>query len=370
MKRLLCLISSLDSGGAETFLMKIYRALDRSNYQMDFCINVNRTCFYTEEVLSLGGKIYYLPSKSSSLNNFRRGLETIIRDNHYAYVLRITSNAMGFLDLKIAKKAGAALCSARSSNSRDGGGIKALLAHWLGRLLYSRYVDVKFAPSDLAAKYTFGASAYQNGTVTILHNAVDLDVYHYSVDGRNKIRTEFGIDRHTVVVGHIGRFTPQKNHKFILKIFQELSQANVDTILMLVGAGVLEDEIRKEVAESGLARSVIFTGVRSDIPDILSAMDVFLFPSLYEGMPNTVIEAQATGLPCVIADTITREADISGLVKYLSLHQRAREWADAVSRAANHTRFDTRELLIKNRYDISSVVKEFVALVFDEKGLP
>lgn len=370
MKRLLCLISSLDSGGAETFLMKIYRSLDRSNYQMDFCINVDRVCFYTEEVLSLGGKIYYLPSKSSSLKNFCQGLKKIIQDNHYAYILRITSNAMGFLDLKVAKKAGAAVCAARSSNSSDGGGIKALLAHRLGRLLYSRYVDVKFAPSDLAAKYTFGASAYQNGTVTILHNAVDLDVYHYSVDGRNKIRTEFGIDQHTTVVGHIGRFTPQKNHNFILKVFQEFRRINAGTILMLVGAGDLADEIRKKAEDFGVAQSVIFTGVRSDIPDILSAMDVFLFPSLYEGMPNTVIEAQAVGLPCVIADTITQEADITGLVKYLSLDQHAGEWAGAVSKAAGHIRFDTRELLIRNHYDISSVVKEFVSLVFDEKGLP
>lgn len=370
MKRLLCLISSLDSGGAETFLMKIYRSLDRSNYQMDFCINVDRVCFYTEEVRSLGGKIYYLPSKSSSLKNFCQGLKKIIRDNHYAYVLRVTSNAMGFLDLKIAKKAGAALCSARSSNSSDGGGIKAFLAHQLGKLLYSRYVDVKFAPSDLAAQYTFGSSAYQNGTVTILHNALDLDVYHYSADGRDKIRTEFGIDQHATIVGHIGRFTPQKNHNFILKVFQKFHQVNDSSILMLIGTGVLEDEIRKKAEELELARSVIFTGVRSDIPDILSAMDVFLFPSLYEGMPNTVIEAQAVGLPCVIADTITREADITGLVEYLSLQECAGEWADAVSKAADQIRLDTRQLLIKNHYDISSIVKEFVSLVFGEKGLP
>lgn len=156
MKRVLCLISGMNAGGAETFLMKLYRQLDKTKYQMDFCINVFDKCFYEEEILALGGKIYRIPPKSVSRVAFKKQLYDIVKANHYNYVLRVTSNAFGFMDLKIAHRAGANVCAARSSNSSDGEGLKAKVAHKLGRLLYSKYVNVKIAPSDLAAKYTFG----------------------------------------------------------------------------------------------------------------------------------------------------------------------------------------------------------------------
>jgi len=135
--------------------------------------------------------------------------------------------------------------------------------------------------------------------------------------------------------------------------------------LLLIGQGSLEQAIRQKAQELDLLDHVIFTGVRSDIPQILSAMDVFVFPSLYEGMPNTVIEAQATGLPCIIADTITREADITGLVQYLSLADDPKIWADAALEAAKQPRRNTRKDFIENRYDIQSTVENFVKLCFD-----
>jgi len=357
----------MDSGGAETFLMKVYRTLDRSKYQMDFCVNVDRECFYSREIESLGGKIYYVPPKSESVKAFQDGLTAVVRDHCYQYVLRVTSNAMGFMDLRIAKKAGAEVCSARSSNSSDGGRLKARAAHLLGRLLYRKYVDVKIAPSDLAAKYTFGRAAFLRGDVSILHNAVDLDVFHYSKAGRNSVRAALGIGEGTVAAGHIGRFAPQKNHSFLLEAFSAIHRKSRKAVLLLVGTGPLEEEVRKKADSLGLGGAVIFTGVRSDIPDVLSAMDVLVFPSLYEGMPNAVIEAQAAGLPCVIADTITREADITGLVSYLSLGASPEEWADAALARAGRERVDTRDLLVSRKYDIETAASEFVSLVFREK---
>lgn len=366
MKRILCLISCMNAGGAETFLMKLYRQIDRTRYQLDFCINVPEKCFYEDEILAMGGRIFRIPSKSENRKEFTRQLTEIVRREKYESVLRITSNAMGFMDLKVAKKAGAKICAARSSNSSDGKGWKPWLAHRLGKLFYGKYVDVKFAPSDLAAIYTFGKKAYDGGKVTILHNAVDLRVFHYDPEGRARIRTELGIGENTLLVGHVGRFDPQKNHSQLLSVYAELARKQPDSKLLLVGKGKLEQPLREQAEALGITDRVIFAGVRSDIPQVLSAMDVFVFPSLYEGMPNTVIEAQSTGLPCIIADTITREADITGLVQYLSLETPADQWAAAALSAAAKPRRDTREDFEKNHYDIRGVAGEFVALCTGE----
>ena len=365
VKRVLCLVSAMNTGGAETFLMKIYRNLDRTKYQMDFCVNVKEKGFYDDEIKRLGGRIFVIPSKSENIKKFKSELAEIIRSHQYANVFRITSNAMGFLDLKIAKDSGAKRCIARSSNSSDGAGIKVLLVHKLGQLLYERYVDVKIAPSDLAAEYTFGKKALKHKEVTILHNAVDLEQYSYGESNRTKFRDELGISEKTMLIGHVGRFSMQKNHEFLIDIYQKICQYVPDSRLILVGNGELQEEVRKKVNGLNLSEKVIFLGVRADISSILSGMDVFAFPSFYEGMPNTVIEAQATGLPCVIADTITKEANITGLVKYISLQESVNEWAKAVIDSVSPHRKDTKEMFIQNGYDINTVTKQFETLIFE-----
>lgn len=365
MKRVLCIISTMNTGGAETFLMKVFRALDHTKYQMDFCVNVEEN-FYSEEIFRLGGKIFFIPPKSAGIKNFKKNLSEIIKREKYEYVLRVTSNGAGFLDLKIAKKAGAKICSARSSNSSDGAGIKAKIVHLLGRVLYGRYVDVKFAPSDLAAEYTFGKKAIKQQKASILNNGIDLDVFRYYPEEREILRKELKLDG-KFVVGHIGRFMDQKNHSFLLDVFREIKDKEKNAVLLLVGGnGDLESSIREKVNLLGLDDSVIFAGIRADIPQILSAMDVFVFPSLYEGMPNTVIEAQTTSLPCVISDTITKQANITGLVQYLSLNESAQIWAKKAVGAAKSSRIDMKQFFVQNNYDILSVAAQFTKLVFGE----
>lgn len=365
MKRVLCINSNMNAGGAETFLMKIYRQLDKTKYQMDFCINASEKCFYEDEILSLGGKIYRISSKSASLKDFKKQLYDVVRLNDYKYVLRISSNAAGFMDLKIAHRAGAKICAVRSSNSSDGGSLKAKLAHRLGSILYGKYINVKIAPSDLAAKYTFGKKAYESGSVNILHNAVDINKYSYNAEMRSRIRSDFHISDGTTVIGHVGRFMTQKNHGFLLDIFAEYIKFNEKSVLMLVGSGELEPVIKEKASALGISDKIIFTGVRSDVPALLSAMDVFVFPSLYEGMPNTVIEAQATGLPCVISDTITREADITGLVSYLPLGD-VGKWAECMEKLPREVRVTPIRQFKDNCYDIESVTEQFVKLIFGE----
>ena len=362
MKRLLCILSSMDTGGAETFLMKLYRNIDKSKIQMDFCINDPKTGLYEAEIQSMGGKIYRIPSKSDNLKEFRKQLFSIVKDNGYKYVLRVTSNTMGFMDLKIAKAAGATVCAARSSNSSDGEGIKSKLAHITGGLLYKKYVDVKIAPSDLAAKYTFGKKAFNKGRVQILHNGLDLDLYKFDPKANEQIRKELGIKKDAAVIGHIGRFDKQKNHDFLIDIFSAIKQQNQNAVLLMVGVGPLKKDIAEKVAALNLSDSVIFAGQREDIPKLLSAMDLFVFPSFYEGMPNTVLEAQANGLSCIISDSITKDAAVTNLVQYVSLNNTAQFWADlAIKSIQKHQ--DTAKVFIQAGYDIQSATNKFVKII-------
>lgn len=366
MKRVLCLVSAMNVGGAETFLMKVYRAIDKTKYQMDFCVNTQEEGFYNKEIKALGGRIFYIPPKSRDFRLYRRELTALLRREGYRYVFRSATNAMGLLDLRIAKKAGAQCCTGRSSSSADvGGGAFGKVVNALGRSLYAGAADVKLAPSELAAAHLFGARAVSRDEVHYLRNGLDLDSYRFQPEAREAVRKEFSIPS-GFVVGHVGRFIAEKNHGFLLKVFHALLQKQPDATLLLVGTGELEATVREKAAQMGLGDRVVFAGLRKDVPRLLSAMDVFTLPSLYEGMPNVVVEAQAVGLPCVISDSLTRQADITGLVRYLPLSASAEEWAQALLDAGKTPRRDTKNDFLAHRYDIESTAADFVKLVFRE----
>ena len=362
MKRLLCILNSMNMGGAETFLMKIYRVLDRSRYQMDFCISMAEKCDYEDEILSMGGKIFRIPSKSKDSKAFKQQLYAVVKDNGYADVLRITSNAAGFWDLKIAKQAGALHTAARSSNASDGSIVQSA-AHLLGRVLWTRYVDVKIAPSDKAASYTFGKRACRRGEVERINNGLDLSVYRFDEEGRQRVRSRLGISPSTVLVGHVGRFNTQKNHRFLVSAFAAFHREQPDSKLCLVGEGVLQAEIEAAVGQEGLTDSVVFAGLQKDIPAWLSAFDVLALPSLYEGMPNVIIEAQACGCPCILSDTVTREADLCGKTVYLPITDAA-VWGRQIAQTAKQGRV-TADM---RAYDIHRSAQAFCRCCYGAKG--
>ena len=354
----------MNAGGAETFLMKVYRELDKTKYQIDFAVGTKEKGFYDEEIIALGGHIHHISPKSEGLFKNFGEIKQLVEKNGYNYVLRVSQHSLSALELYAAKRGGAKVRAFRSSNSSTtAGGGKDLILHKMCSFMPKIYANVRIAPSTEAADFMFGRNCVKKGKAAILHNAVDLSVFRYGGDDSSKIRQEFGLED-KLVIGHIGRLNHQKNHKFLLDVFAKIKEKEDKAVLVLVGKGELENEIKAKVDDLGLSNSVIFTGVRSDIPALLSAMDVFVFPSFYEGMPNTVIEAQATGLPCIIADTITREADITGLVRYMSLDETADEWANAALSAISEERADTKQKFIDNKYDIDSTVKYFTELVF------
>lgn len=366
MKRLLCIVGSMNAGGAETFLMKIYRALDKTKYQMDFAVSTREPGFYDDEIRAMGGKIFYVAPKTKNLWKNFADVKKLVKREKYRYVLRTTQHSLAALDLLAARLGGAKVRVYRSANSQTGGKNKiSLLLHRVCRFMPKRFANVRIAPSTEAAEFVFGKGCVKKGFASLLPNAIDLPVYAYDPEGREKVRQELGISPETFVVGHVGRFYEQKNHTFLIDVFKSVLEKNRNAVLLLVGNGALQEQIERKTCELGIRDSVIFAGVRSDIPAVLSAMDVFAFPSFYEGMPNTVIEAQATGLPCVIADTITREANITGLVEYLPLST-ADEWTPKILCRERASRIDAREMFKLRGYDIQSSADKFVQLIFEK----
>lgn len=361
MKRLLCIISSLNAGGAETFLMKVFRQMPPEKYCLDFIVSAENGC-YTNEVLEHGGKIYCIPMRTKHPLRAMSAIYMIVKKNKYSAVVKFGDTSIGVLDLIAAKLGGAKHLGFRSCNALTGLSWKQRMINTLLRPVLNSIADIKLAPSMLAAEFTFGKrQAHRN--VHLIHNAVDLSIYHFDPIGRARIRNEFSLDK-KFVVGHIGRFNKQKNHRYLLEIFRKILDRNEDAVLLLIGTGELQEEIRKQAEQLGILSNIVFTGVRFDIPQILSAMDVFVFPSFHEGMPNTVIEAQSTGLPCVIADTITEEANITGLVQYLPLEEAPMYWAEKALAAANQPRKNTKQDFVDHGYDMSAVSQEFVSLIY------
>ena len=372
MKRMLCIVASMDAGGAETFLMKIYRNIDRKNYQIDFLVSSNSIGFYDEEIRELGGNIYYTPPKSSRMLAYIVNTYSILKEGKYDAVLRMTAHSLGTIDLLIAKIAGTKQLVLRSTNTDVVGGKFSLLLHKLFWFLPRWVPNVKLAPSTLAAEHLFGKGCVEKGEVNILKNAIPTEKYIFSLKLRQDKRAELGIIN-KFVVGHIGRFNKQKNHKFLLEVFSKICKANPNAVLLLVGKGELEDNINNIAVDLNISDKVIFAGVRSDIPEIMMAMDIMLFPSFFEGMPNVIIEAQATGLPCLISDHITKDAKIlDDLVTFIPIDESVKkDWVNRVTSLvfSNRTDATMQSFFIEAGYDINVVKEEFIKFVFKEQVL-
>lgn len=363
MKRLLCIVSSLNTGGAETFLMKVHRNLPLDKYQMDYCAMSDCEGVYEQEVIQRGGKVFHVESKSKNPVKCFLDVKKVVKENGYEYVMRVNEHSLSVIDLIAAKAGGAKVTVMRSTNANTPSAIGRIL-HKLFKFLPLCIPDVKLAPSTEAAEYTFGKGCTSNGKVHLLHNGLDCDKYAFKSDIRDNLRKELGIDN-CFVIGHVGRFSDQKNHSFLIDVFEKVCNKNSNARLVCVGIGENQENIKAKVLSMGLDEKVLFLGRRTDVPELMSAFDVLLLPSLYEGMPNVVIEAQAASLPCVISDTITKEADITGLVEYVSLQSDLSLWADAVLKHSNgKKRGDTKEMFDKAGYTLEQVTGNFINWVF------
>lgn len=321
--RILQVVTYMGRGGLETMLMNYYRHIDHDRIQFDFLTHRQERWDYDDEIQMLGGKIYRLPVLNPFSLTYRRALEDFF-ENHPEYqIIHVHQDCLSSVILKSAKKHGVKVRIAHSHSSSQDKNIKYLIKMYYKRFI-PKYSTYRFACSQEAGKWMFNGAEFE-----ILNNAIDANAYSYNEDKRMKLRKVLNIPKDSLVVGHVGRFCYPKNHTFLIDIFDRLCRQK-QAHLLLVGDGELRPQIEKKVKSLHLEDKVIFTGLRSDVADLMQAMDLFLFPSNYEGLPVTMIEAQAAGLPCIISDKVPIECKKTDLVQQLSLEDNIEKWVDKV----------------------------------------
>lgn len=351
--RILQVLGRLNRGGAESMIMNLFRNVDREKIVFDFVIHTKEHCDFTDEVLALGGRIYSAP-RYNVKNHFayKKWWNNFLKEHSEYKVIHGHMYSIASIYLKIAKKYGLKTISHSHTSSQKagfGGVVKRVIQAPLKNI-----PDWLFACSDNAGRWLYGKNVGKRKNYILLKNAIDSEKYIYTPETAEKIRKEFGIEN-KFVVGHIGRMFHAKNHPYLLEIFNAFLKKNENSVLLLVGDGPDRKEIEKKTEKLGLTDKVIFTGVRSDVNELLQGMDIFVFPSLYEGLPVTVIEAQATGLSCLISDAVTEEVCVTDLVTRFSLDNSPKMWAEKIEELSERKdRKNMSEKIAQSGYDIKT----------------
>lgn len=332
--RILHVVGGMVRAGTETWLMHILRNIDRNAFQMDFLVHTNQECDYDAEIRALGSKV--IPCLNSSQPwLYARNFSRILRENEPYDIVHSHVHHFSGLVLWLAKRAGIPVRIAHShldsSVVESNSGLKRSFYTGLSKALIGKSATVGLGCSKYAAIDLFGKNCQTDSRWQVLYCGIDLAPFAQTVDSQS-IRSELGIPEDAFVIGHVGRFEEQKNHKFLIEIASEIAKQEALFRLVLLGEGKLRQQIEQKVIQLGLDEKVIFAGTRSDIPRLmLGAMDVLLFPSLYEGLPVVGLEAQAAELPLVISDVVSPELDqAKWLIHRLNLSQPASVWAQTV----------------------------------------
>ncbi|HWO77458.1 MAG TPA: glycosyltransferase family 1 protein [Bacillus sp. (in: firmicutes)] len=357
--RVLHVLGRLNRGGTETMIMNIYRKIDRSKIQFDFIVHTDDKCDYDDEIQELGGKIYSFPTYSGKNHfSYKYFWETFLKRHSEYSIIHGHMRSTAAIYLKIAKKFGL-ITIAHSHSTSSGNGFSAIVKNIFQYPI--RYIaDYLFACSENAGVWLFGANACKKENFFIINNAIDAKKFIYDRKTDLKLRRELGIEG-KFVIGHVGRFATPKNHEFLIEIFNSVHEKVENAILLLVGDGELRKSIEKKVIDLELQDNVIFTGKQSEIHKLLHTMDIFVFPSLYEGLGLVVIEAQASGLRCIVSDQIPKEAFITDLVDVISLKEKKDSWVKIIVNNATsdnkNDRKNTYEQIKSSGYDINKTTK-------------
>ncbi|MGN1313721.1 MAG: glycosyltransferase family 1 protein [Lachnospiraceae bacterium] len=350
MKRILHIVGAMAPGGFENFIMNIYRRLDRSQVQFDFIVHGKKDNAYDEEIEAMGGKLYYVTRKGKNpAKNFME-IRRVVRDNQYNIVCRHSDNAFTVVDLLAARMGGAKEAIMHSHSTTTGHkGIHAFFRNWMG-IVPTRC----FACSQEAGRWMFGKRDF-----LFVPNAIDTTEFSFDEGMRKKMRSRWKVEE-AHVYGHVGNFVYAKNHDFLLDVFHKISESDNQAVLFLVGDGELREEIEKKIKRAGLEDRVILTGRRKDVVCFLQMFDLLLFPSIYEGLPVSLVEAQNTGLPCLISERITEEILLTDCVRRKALEDGALAWAgEAISylqESSSVRRYSRGEEIKAAGYGIDSLV--------------
>lgn len=348
--RVLHILQRMEAGGTQALLMNIYRKIDRIKVQFDFLVVYKEKQFYDDEIEQLGGHVYKLSFREDlNILKLNRDLKVFFQNHKEYRVVHCHAYTIGYFCISAAKKAGIPVRIAHSHNNETVHDYKYIPKLMMQRIFAGTATDL-FACSEEAGKYLFKDRPFK-----VLNNAIDSSKFVATETVRGEIRKELGLED-KFVVGHVGRLHPQKNHTFLLDVFSEIKKKKPDGLLILVGTGPLEQEIRDKVKILGLDKDVLFLGNRKDMNRIYQAMDVFVFPSLFEGLGIVAVEAQAAGIPIVCSEGLPPETEITSLYKRLNLSDGTIKWADAAIDASNnpirHT--NTQKYVIDARFDMST----------------
>ncbi len=327
--RVLQVLGGVNLGGAESRIMELYRAIDREKVQFDFLVHDDKEGFFAKEIAALGGRIYAVPRfRVCNYAAYLRLLGHFFAQHHEFRAVHGHMTSTASLYLPIAKKAGVPMTIAHARSAGVDKGPKGLLTKWMRKPLAAK-ADYCLACSRLAGEAVFGQKHVRAGKVKILPNAIEVQKYKYDAAMRESMREKLGLQE-AYVIGHVGRFHYAKNHEFLIEIFAKIKQYKENAVLLLIGEGSLMPAVKEKAKSLGILQSVKFMGKQENTAGYYQAMDYLVFPSRFEGMPGTVIEAQAAGLPCLISENISEEVKVTELVQFASLAETPKAWAKRV----------------------------------------
>lgn len=359
--RVAMVMGKMLGGGVESVVMNYYRSIDRSKVQFDFLVDSDSSLVPRDEIEALGGRVIEIPPYQRVAEYQMRLCDLFEREGWP--IVHSHINALSVFPLRAAKRAGVPVRIAHSHSTSGKGehaknAFKALL-----RTQANRYPTHRIACSKLAGDWLFGKGA----DYTVMRNAVDLSVFGPDAVDRDRERELLGVTDGQLLVGHIGRFMEQKNHAFLLEVFNELLKLRPNSVLALAGDGPLLERTRDRVHELGLDKSVLFLGMRTDVPSLYRAFDVFCLPSLYEGLPMVGIECQAAQTPILTSDTVTAEAAATSLMEFESLESDPGVWARRLLRMVGKhpSRCDLESI---RDYDIASAASKLLSFYRSAMG--
>ena len=356
--RILHVLGGLSLGGAESRIMDLYRNLDRNEMQFDFLVHSKNKEHFDEEIEKLGGNVYRIPRfKVYNWFSYKKALKQFFSVNHDFRAVHGHMTSTAAIYLPIAKKAGIPITIAHARSAGVPAGIKGFVTKFIRHSLKYK-ADYCLACSKEAGEAVYGKKWMKKKRVKVIPNAIDVSKYKYDEEVRNKQRAELGIEKN-LVIGHVGSFRAPKNHEFLIKIFAEIYEKRKDAILLLLGEGEGMDAVKKQVQNLGLTHVVKFLGNKANVSPYYQGMDFLVFPSLFEGLPGTIIEAQTSGLRCLLSDRITPEVKITKSAEFYSLDKTAKEWASYIVENCNYERMDSSEEIKKAGFDSKVQVENY-----------
>lgn len=364
MKRKKILIYGITStvGGIETYLINLLKNIDSNIFEVDLLMKEN---LYKKEVPDIKGyynRLYVVPNFLKHPIKAIQFLKKISKNNKYDVVhfnICLASSCVYAIPFKIFSKA---KIFVHSHNSND----KRKIRHYLFRPLLNKIADKKIACSELASIWMYGKKETKNNKTILLNNFIDTDKFLYNPETRLNLRNKLNLEN-KFVIGHIGRFNYQKNHHKIIEIFSETLKKHRDIILILIGTGELEDEIKKYVKDLNIEENVKFLGLIDNVYEYYQVMDLFILPSIFEGLPIVGIEAQASGLKCLFSDTIDKNSDISGNVEFITLNN-IDLWKKNIEKImkSNYKRENMKKIIINSGYDLKTEIKKIEEMYIGE----